>query len=192
MFFPFLLAFTLARTRTHTITPSFSSTHTHKHTHTVIPAGRWQLAWCCRQGILGAVCRKWWGVNWVNAGCKALWAKAWYSSSWCFVTHSPPHGIQVGKVRMQAVFRHSRLLFPQPLYLLSMFFKALWNIWCDVKDGAWKKGVRRVRGVGGRVGRGCKKSWRKTALTTSKQVSHIMSDQIDADEIWKCNQRNES
>ena len=65
-------------------------THTHTHTHTVMPAGRWRLAWCCHQGILGGVCRKGRGVNWVSAGCKALWAKAWCSSSRCFVTHSHP------------------------------------------------------------------------------------------------------
>lgn len=62
-------------------TPAFphavaSHSHTHTHTHMVMPAGRWWLAFCCQQVILGRVCRKGWGVNWVSTRCKSLWVEA--------------------------------------------------------------------------------------------------------------------
>lgn len=55
-----------------------------------MPAGRWWLAWYWHQGMQGGVCREWRGVNWVSAGCKTFQVKAWYSSSWCSVSHTLP------------------------------------------------------------------------------------------------------
>lgn len=74
----------LARTRMHTITPSFLG---NANTHSSAPAGSWRFAWCRRQGIRGAVLRKWRGVNWVSAGCKGLTR---ILSVLCHSLHHPP------------------------------------------------------------------------------------------------------
>lgn len=104
---------------------------THKHTHTAGPAGRWRLAFCCHQGILGGVYRKEWGVNWVSTRCKSFWVKAWYSSSWCFHSTPPPPprgyrwwvkcscSINSLSCILWMLLCHSRMSF---LYVPAMFF----------------------------------------------------------------------
>lgn len=119
-----------------------------------MPAGRWRLAWCCHQGILGGVCRKGRGVNWVSAGCKALWVKAWYSSSWCFVTHSHPEryrwwvrwGCRRGEKQFGLLFCSILCLYQDRVlhcvFHGCSFFNSfvccpcfsLWNIWFDFKE----------------------------------------------------------
>lgn len=127
---------THAHAHTRTITPPFLS---NTNTPSAAPAGSWRFAWCRRQGILGAVRRKWRGVNWVSAGCKGL---ALILLMLCHPLHPPtpdqepppapaastphphPMGYRWPKWGHRVVFRHSwrRLLFPPALYLPPVFF----------------------------------------------------------------------
>lgn len=180
---------------THALLLSSTLVSAHKHTcsHTVMPAGRWWLAWCCHQGILGGVCRKGRGVNWVNAGCKEFWVKTWYSSSWCFVTHTP-HEIQVvGKVKRKGRRRRGSLAQLSVVYYVcirtvssTVSFTAALSLTCLRTFFAVQHAMKHL--IGFRTLEQKNKVWARQreldavekdgivmALTTSKQVYPVIS-----------------
>lgn len=151
MFFPPFPFSTHTSKHTH-----FPLAHTHTPMHAVMPAGRWWLAWCCHQGMQGAVCRKARGVNWVSVGCKAFLVEAWCSVSWCFAPSHLHHiEIQVeGKVkRNRVMYFFYTLSFTAALWPSCLFSPLSNTLWYFIRfktrweSGGWIEWPDKRRGV---------------------------------------------